>query len=87
MKAIVDDWSTIIYPDEQEIKEICKVGQGADCCIFLVVGSQFECCYYNRAPVLGLLERARKGLTHARREGCEKVANFNPSGKSGEIEF
>ena len=87
MKAIVKDYTTEIYPSEKEIKEMCKIGQGADCCIFLVVGSEFECCYYNRAPILSLIERARKGLTSARREGCDKVANFDPSGKEGEIEF
>ena len=87
MKAIVGGFTTEIYPNEQEIKEICKIGQGADCCILLVVGSQFECCYYNSLGLGDLLERARKGLTNAKREGCAKVKNFDPSGKSGEVEF
>lgn len=87
MKAIVYDAHTEIFPNEQEIKDICKIGQGADCCILLVVGSKFECCYYNRWGLGDLLERARKGLTNARREGCDKVKNFNTFGKSGEVEF
>lgn len=87
MKAIVHEAHTEIFPTGEEIKEYCKIGQGADCCVFLVVGSEFECCYYNRGPVLGLMKRAQAGLSNARREGCEKVATFNPSGKSGEVEF
>lgn len=87
MRAIVHDCKTDIFPTKEEIKEYCKIGQGADCCLFLVVGSEFECCYYNRGPVLGLIERARKGLTNARREGCDKVANFEPFGQRGEVEF
>lgn len=87
MKAVVHDCYTEIFPDKEEIKELCKIGQGADCCVFLVVGSEFECCYYNRGPILNLIKMARRGLTTARREGCEKVVNFEPFGKSGEVEF
>lgn len=87
MKAIVYDWYTEIYPNEEEIKEHCKIGQGADCCILLVVGSEFECCYHNRGAIMGLIEKARNGKTVARREGCEKVKNFNPEDKEGEIQF
>lgn len=87
MEAVVHDFYTEIFPDKEEIKEICKIGQGADCCIFLVVGSKFECCYHNRFGLGDLLERARAGLTNARREGCEKVKNWDPFGKpSGEME-
>lgn len=88
MNAIVHDCYTEIYPSAEEIKEHCKIGQGADCCIFLVVGRKFECCYYNRFGLGDLLERAKAGLTNARREGCDKVKNFEPMGKGeGEIEF
>ncbi len=87
MKAIVYDGHTEIFPNKEEVKEICKIGQGVDCCIMLVVGSEFECCYYNRGLILSIIERARKGLTNARRESCDKVANFEPFGKSGEVEF
>ena len=87
MEAIVHSGTTDIFPNEQEIKEHCKIGQGADCCIFLVVGSQFECCYYNRFGIGDLFEQARAGLTNARREGCEKVKNFDPFRQSGKVEF
>jgi len=87
MKAIVYEAHTEIFPDDKEIHEYCKIGKGADCCVMLVVGKKFECCYYNRWPVMELIERARAGLTNARREGCDKVKNFNPPGKLGEVEF
>ena len=88
MKAKVYDCYTEIFPNAEEIKELCKIGQGADCCIFLVAGSEFECCYYNRFGLGDLLERARAGLTNARREGCEKVKSWSPlGGPAGEVEF
>lgn len=88
MKAIVHGCYTEIFPTNEEIGEHCKIGQGADCCIFLIVGSQFECCYHNRLGMGDMLERSRAGLTHARREGCEKVKNWSPlGGPSGEVEF
>jgi len=85
MKAIVYDWYTDIFPTKEEIKIHCGIGQGADCCIWLIVGSQFECCCLHRPHTL--LDRWEKGLTVAKRDGCDKVNNFSPTGKSGEIEF
>ena len=88
MKAIAHAFYTEIFPTKEEIREHCKIGQGADCCIFLVVGSKFECCYHNQMGLGNLLERARAGQTNARREGCEKVKNWNPlGGPGGEVEF
>ena len=88
MKAIVYDCYTEIFPNDKEIETYCKIGQGADCCIFLVVsGEGFECCYHNRSGVGNLLERARAGLTNARREGCDTAKNFDPSGKQGEVDI
>ncbi|MBA7468607.1 hypothetical protein ES707_03858 [subsurface metagenome] len=84
MKAIVHDCFTEIFPSVEEIKEHCGIGAGADCCIWLVVGSKFECTFYNRHPAL--MERWKKGLTVAKRDGCEKVKNWNPPGL-GVFEF
>ena len=85
MKAIVSDWSTQIFPTEREIKELCKIGAGADCCVWLVCGSEFECTCLSKPH--SLLDRWEKGLTVAKRNGCDKVNNFNPSGIDGEVEF
>ena len=88
MKAIVHDCYTEIFPSDEEIETHCKIGQGADCCVFLIVGSKFECCYNNRSGLGDLLERARAVQTKAQREGCEKGKNWNPpGGPGGEVEF
>ncbi|GAH04209.1 unnamed protein product [marine sediment metagenome] len=88
MKAVVYDHYTEIFLNDEEIETHCKMGQGADCCIFLVVsGKGFECCYHNRSGIGDMLERARAGLTNARREGCDTVKNFDPSGKLGEVDI
>ena len=88
MKAVVHGSYTDIFPNDEEINTHCKMGQGADCCIFLVVsGKGFECCYYNRSSIGNMLVRARAGLTNARREGCDTVKNFDPSGKPGEVDI
>lgn len=58
---------------------LCKLGQSADCCIWLVGGKDgFECLYYNRSEGKNLLgqtleERWKAGLTVAKRDGCEQV--------------
>ena len=59
----------------------CKLGQGADCCIWLVMGSDsFECLYHDRDTGHNLLgetlrERWEKGLTIAKRDGCDRMRN------------
>ena len=58
-----------------EVKKLCRPGEGADTCIWLVVGGEgFECLYYNRRAVslTGeiLEDRWKKGLTVAKRDGC-----------------
>lgn len=68
----------IIQLDIEEVKKLCRPGFGADTCIWLVVsGEGFECLYYNRRAVslTGeiLEERWQKGLTVAKRDGCEEI--------------
>ena len=68
----------IIPVSDEDAKSICKMGQGADCCIWLVMGTEgFECLYYSRdVPSLTgetLKERWEKGLTVAKRDGCDKM--------------
>jgi len=62
----------------EEVKKLCQPGEGADTCIWLVVGGEgFECLYFNRRAVslTGeiLEERWRKGLTVAKRDGCDVI--------------
>ena len=60
-----------------EVNKFCRLGQGADTCIWLVVGKGFECLYFNRRAVslTGeiLEERWKAGKTVAKRDGCDEV--------------
>jgi hypothetical protein len=78
MKAKIYDWSTDIYPNEEEVKELCRPGEGANTCVWLLIGSNgFECACHNRPPTL--LNRWTKGETTAKRDGCDIVNNFSPA--------
>jgi len=65
--------------DREEALKLCQPGAGADTCIWLVVsGNGFECLYYNRKEGRNLEgetleERWKKGLTVAKRDGCNVV--------------
>lgn len=68
----------IIELDREEVKKLCQPGAGEDTCIWLVVGGRgFECLYFNRRAVslTGeiLEERWKKGLTVAKRDGCDVI--------------
>jgi len=74
----------IIQLDIEEVKRLCRPGAGADTCIWLVVGGEgLECLYYNRGAVSltgeRLDERWRKGLTVAKRDGCNVIKVFERS--------
>lgn len=67
--------------EREEVNKLCRPAAGADTCIWLVVGNKgFECLYYNRRAVslTGeiLEERWRKGLTVAKRDGCDEIKKF-----------
>jgi len=68
-----------IFLDREEAIKLCRPGAGADTCIWLVVsGKGFECLYYYRQEGRNLLgetleERWKKGLTVAKRDGCNVV--------------
>jgi len=80
-ETLIKNWDgsqgRIIQLDIEEVKTLCRPGEGADTCIWLVVGKGFECLYFNRRAVslTGeiLEERWRKGLTVAKRDGCEVI--------------
>lgn len=87
MKAIIHNCHTNIFPTDEEVEALCRPGKEADTCIWLLVGSKgFECSSLNKNH--SLLERWRKGETVAKRDGCSKVNNFDPSGHdSREVNF
>ena len=78
MKLIVYDWHTVICPTDEEIKEkeLCNIGAGPDTCIWLVVSPDgFECTCLNKPHYL--VERLEKGLTTAKKDGCDFVNNLD----------
>lgn len=86
MKAIIGDCYADIKLTTEEFKEHCKPGMGADTCIWVLVGADgFECSYYNKPYYLW--DRWQAGLTVAKRDGCEKVKNFDQLDSEAEIEF
>ena len=86
MKAIVHSWYTDVFPTDEEVKEICKPGAGADTCSWLLMGPNgWECCCLNKNH--SIVNRREKGEMIAMRDGCEKVKNFNPLGNAREHTF
>jgi len=72
-----------IFLDIEEVKRLCRPGAGADTCICLVMGQDgFECLYHNMNEGRNLLgetleERWKKGLTVAKRYGCDEVRELS----------
>lgn len=72
----------IIPVSKEDTINICKLGQGADCCIWLVIGSKgFECLYHHRHEGRNLEgetleERWKAGETVAKRDGCDKIRSL-----------
>lgn len=86
MKAFVSEWYTDIFQTEEEVKTLCKPGAGADTCIWILMGvNGWECSSKHR--ISGLVKRWKDGDTSAKRDGCDKVNNFNPAGLMGEHEI
>ena len=72
-----------IFLDREEMLKLCRPGEGADTCIWLVVGAEgFECLYYDRNTGRNLVgetleERWKAGDTVAKRDGCDVVRALN----------
>lgn len=76
MRKEVTDASTTVMLEGNEPKEICKLGQGAPCCAFLVVGSDgFECVRMSYPSNTIIMPRIDKGTMNAKGlGGWEKCA-------------
>jgi len=73
MKKLVGDYSTVIELENEEPKEICKLGQGESCCAFLVCGSDgFECWRMNYPGNTTIFSRLENGTMNAKGEGFWK---------------
>ena len=70
MKKIVGAWSTEVKLTDEEVKSICKLGQGPECCAFLVVGAKgFECIRMSYPANSSIFSRLEKGTMNAKGEG------------------
>ena len=79
MKVTIHKSHTEILPTREEIQELCKAGNP---CLWLV--NSYECTYHNRPPTL--VAKLREGEIVGKKDGCEKVKSFDPSGKpSGKL--
>ena len=83
-EKLIKNWDgsegRIFLLSTEEVKTLCRPGEGANTCIWLVASKGFECLYYNRQAVSltgeTLDERWRKGLTVAKRDGCDEIRAY-----------
>lgn len=77
MKAKIYDCHTDIFPTDEEVKELCLPGAAENTCIWLLMTPEgWECCCLHKNPAL--LAKWERGETVAKRDGCDKVNNFQP---------
>ena len=78
MKIVVYDSYTAIYPAKEEALELCRLGQMADTCIWLMMGTDGWYCASKNRPS-SLVDRWKAGRTNAKRDGCDRVNNMKLS--------
>lgn len=55
----------------EHVKNVCKIGQGNDCCRYLILGTEgFECAKHTELAIL-LNSRVMAGTIVARGNNCE----------------
>jgi len=70
---------------EEHLREVCKAGQGAECCRYIVLGDALEC---SKGTPLGVLldSRAKRGEILAQGDNCDGLAApSNESAAGGEV--
>jgi len=69
----IEDSNSCFIPPGKE-KEICGLGKGEDCCIFLTLSPEgFQCEKFNSYLAMQLLYRLDKGEINAKRIGNCKL--------------
>ena len=88
MKAVIGDFFTNIYPTDTEVVSECKIGKGANTCIFLTMsaGGSWDCVAQDFRKNLFLITRAEAGEMVAQRRGCDRVNTWNSVGMEVGIE-
>ena len=60
------------------VKDVCKIGQGNDCCRYLVMApTGFECAKLDLSLKLTLDQRVRIGSMNAKGDNCPGQVNLN----------
>jgi len=80
MKKIIGDFTTEILLSGDEAKSICKLGEGEECCAFLVSGARgFECIRMSYPQNSPIFKRLDEGTMNAKGrgewEGCPWCAD------------
>ena len=70
MDAEVRDSSTTLFPSDDELKQICRLGEGGNCCPFLVAGKRFECWRMNYPASGTIWTRIDAGTMNAKGKYC-----------------
>lgn len=59
------------YPTDKDVKELCKIGQGHDCCRYLTVGAKGWSCEKKTPGIKALLDqRVELKTMNARGDNC-----------------
>lgn len=60
-------------PDEH-VRSVCRLGQGADCCRYLVMGDGFQCVKLVPSAQATIDQRVAAGAFTAQGDNCEGLA-------------
>ncbi len=73
MERVIGNWSTLVKMSADEAKEICKLGQGEECCAFLVCApTGFECIRMSYPSNGTIFKRLKEGTMNAKGTGGEE---------------
>ncbi len=58
------------FPDNKQVREVCKIGQGAECCRYLTMGANGWSCEKLSEMGITLDAKALAGSMTARADNC-----------------
>lgn len=61
----------------QQLKEVCKIGQGNECCRYITVGPQGIECAKNTGLKITLDQKVNNGEMVAQGDNCEGLDDFS----------
>lgn len=73
MNRVIHDWATEVQLSKDEAEDICKLGQGEECCAFLTMSHLgFECIRMSYNMNSDIFSGLKDGTMNAKGEGCWK---------------